>query len=69
MTPQAVKTAVKAMALIAFTVGGFGSVLCIPFAMSTNLWFIGVAGIYFIAGGIMIVGGLGTYAYMVNNEK
>jgi len=68
MTQEAIRKVVKALALIAFTVGGFGSVLCVPFAITNNLWLIATAGIYFIAGGIMIVGGLVTYALLIKDE-
>lgn len=68
MTPEAIRKVVKALGLVCFTVGVFGSALCLPVAIGTNLVEIAVAGIYFIAGGIMIVGGLGVYAYLIEVE-
>lgn len=69
MTEKAFKTLIRAMAILCVVVGGFGSVLCVPYAISTNLVFITVAGIYFVAGGIMIVGGLNALTLIKYCEK
>ncbi len=61
MTPEAVKSVCKALALCCVAVGGFGSMACVPFALTNNLELIATAGIYFIAGGVMITGGLLSY--------
>ncbi|HRZ40098.1 MAG TPA: hypothetical protein P5246_03720 [Candidatus Omnitrophota bacterium] len=68
MTQEAIRKVVKALGLVAFTVGGFGSALCVPYALTTDLVLIATAGIYFVAGGIMIVGGLLTYAVLIKDE-
>lgn len=68
MTPEAIRRVVKALGLVCFTIGGFGCVLCLPFAISTNMIFVAAAGIYFVAGGIMIIGGLVTYALLIKEE-
>lgn len=61
MTPEAIKHVCKALALCCVAVGGFGSMACVPFALTNNLELIATAGIYFIAGGVMITGGLLSY--------
>lgn len=58
MTPEGIKSVCKALAIVSVAVGGFGSLLCVPYALTANLDLITTAGIYFVAGGIMIVGGL-----------
>jgi hypothetical protein len=68
MTPEAIKTMCKAIALVVFVTGAFGSVLCLPYAIGWDLRLIAVSGIYFIAGAVMIVGGLFTYAYLVTQK-
>jgi hypothetical protein len=64
MTPEAVKQFSKALSVVAVLVGGFGSILCVPFALTNNLYLIATAGIYFVAGGIMITGGLISFAVL-----
>lgn len=68
MTPEAIKHVCKALAIVAVTVGGCGSILCVPFALTANLQLIATAGIYFVAGGVMIVGGLISYVLLHNAE-
>jgi len=68
MTPDAIRKVIKAFALIAFAVGGVGCVLCVPFALGTRFADLLLAGIYFVAGGIMIIGGLGIYAFLIKDE-
>lgn len=60
MTTEFVRTLLRAMGIVCIAVGGFGSMLCVPFALTTHLSFITIAGIYFVAGGVMITGGLIT---------
>lgn len=69
MTDEAIKTFVRALAIVAVAVGGFGSILCVPYALTTNLVLITTAGIYFVAGGIMITGGLVALSLMLNTVK
>ncbi|MCK5493531.1 MAG: hypothetical protein KAJ14_10515 [Candidatus Omnitrophica bacterium] len=69
MTKEVVTKLVRALAVISITVGGLGSLLCIPYALTTDLSLITTAGIYLIAGGIMIVGGLITMSLMLQLEK
>ncbi len=64
MTPEAIKQFSKALSVVAVLVGGFGSILCVPFALTNNLYLIATAGIYFVAGGIMITGGLISFAVL-----
>ena len=69
MTPESFKSLVRAFAIVAVVVGGFGSVLCVPYALTNNLYFITIAGIYFVAGGVMITGGLIALSLMLQPEK
>ena len=69
MTEEAFKKLVRALAIVSVVVGGFGSILCLPYALTTNLNLIITAGIYFVAGGIMIVGGLITLSVMAQPVK
>ena len=69
MTKEAFKTLVRAMAVVSVAVGGFGSMLCVPFAVTSDLKLITTAGIYFVAGGIMITGGLITISLLIQPEK
>lgn len=55
---------IKAFALVCVLVGGTGCIACLPFAFSTNLTFIAISAVLFVAGGIMIVGGLNTLAIL-----
>ena len=64
MTPEAVKELCKALAVVSVIVGGFGSILCVPYALTSSLELIATAGIYFVAGGIMITGGLLSFAVL-----
>ena len=69
MTKEAFKILVRAMAVVSVAVGGFGSMLCVPFAVTSDLNLITTAGIYFVAGGIMITGGLITISLLIQPEK
>lgn len=62
MTEEAIKKLVRATAIVSVIIGGLGSAACLPYAFSPRLSFVTTTGIYFIAGGIMIVGGLITLA-------
>ena len=68
MTKDAMKYLCKAFAVVSFVVGGVGSILCVPFAITNDLRLIATAGIYFIAGGVMIVGGLLSYVSLIKTE-
>lgn len=68
MTPQAIRNVCKALAIVAFSVGGYGSLLCVPYALTNDLYLIATSGIYFVAGGIMIVGGLNAFVLLHNAE-
>jgi len=65
MTPEATKSFCRAFALVCVSVGGFGSVLCLPYALTTDLYLIATSGIYFVAGAVMIIGGLISYVYLL----
>jgi len=69
MTPEAIRTLCKALGVVMFAVGAFGSFLCLPFAMGFQLHWIVVAGIYFVAGAIMMSGGLITYTLVTIEKK
>ena len=68
MTPEMIKRFCKALAVLTVVVGGFGSILCVPFAITNNLQLITTAGIYFIAGAVMIAGGLLSYVSLIKAE-
>lgn len=64
MTPEAIKTMCKAIAVMTFTMGAFGSLLVVPYAIGWNFQLVAISGVYFIAGAVMITGGLFTYTYV-----
>ncbi len=64
MTPEAIKKFAKALASVTVAVGGIGSIACLPFAFTTQLELIAVAGIYFCAGAVLIVGGQIAHALL-----
>ncbi|MDP2653469.1 MAG: hypothetical protein Q8Q08_05490 [Candidatus Omnitrophota bacterium] len=68
MTPDAIKQFCRTLAVVCVAVGGVGSVLCLPFALTTDLSLITTAGIYFIAGAVMITGGLLGYVALLKTE-
>lgn len=64
MTPEAIKSMCKAIALTVLATGVFGSLLVVPFAIGWDFQLIAISGVYFIAGAVMITGGLFTYTYI-----
>lgn len=68
MTPEAIKRLCKAVAVLAVVVGGFGSILCLPYALGTDLRWISAVGIYFVAGSILITGGLLSFTVLLKAE-
>ncbi len=64
MTPESVRCLCKALSVVVVAVGGFGSLLCVPYALTSNLFVISAAGVYFVAGAIMIVGGLLSFSIL-----
>lgn len=68
MTREAIRNIVKALGLVCLTVGAFGSALVVPYAITNSLVLIATSGIYFIAGSVMITGGLITYALIMKGE-
>ena len=69
MTEEGFRSFIRASGLVAVAVGAFGSMLCVPYALTTSLSLISTAGTYFIAGGVMIVGGLLTVALLIQPQK
>ena len=69
MTKEALSKLIRAMGILSVVVGGAGSILCVPFAVTSDLVLIATAGVYFIAGGVMITGGLITVSLMIQPEK
>ena len=69
MTPEFIKRVCKALAVVCVAVGGFGSLLCLPLAMANQVYWIATAGIYFVAGAVMIVGGLLSYINLTKTAK
>lgn len=68
MTNEALKTMVRAMAIVCVTVGGVGSILCLPFAVTNDWTLVRIAGTYFVAGGIMITGGLISLSILIQPQ-
>ncbi len=68
MTETVFRGLIRGAALVAFLAGGLGCVLCVPYAASTSMYWVAVAGVYFVAGGIMIAGGLITLSLLSQNE-
>jgi hypothetical protein len=68
MTPQAINTLCRALAILMFVVGGLGSIACLPFAFSASIVWITTAGIYFVAGGTIMAGGLVSYVLLTNKK-
>ncbi len=58
MKKKAIKALIRAFAVIGLIVGGIGCLSLIPFAISNNLVFVGMTGLYFVAGGVLIAGSL-----------
>ena len=67
MNKEAIQTLCRALAIVTVAVGGYGSMLCVPYAFSNNLYILATVGIYFVAGAVMIVGGLLTYSLSIKN--
>ena len=68
MTPEGLNKFCKALAVVLFVVGGMGSISCLPFAFSSSMVWIQAAGIYFIAGGVIMSGGLISYVLLTNQK-
>ena len=69
MTPEAIKRLCKGLAVVTVGVGGGGSMLVLPYACSWNFTWIAVAGVYLVAGAVLISGGLLSYAVLIRDEK
>ena len=69
MTKESFRSLVKAFAVVSVVVGGLGSIACVPYAFTSNLYLLTATGIYFIAGGIMITGGLIATSLMIKSEE
>lgn len=68
MTEEAIKRFCKALAAVTVVVGALGSALCLPFALTTNLYWIAISGVYFIAGAVLIAGGQIAYAILAKHD-
>lgn len=69
MTGVELKKVVKAIGSICVVIGGFGSILCVPYAVTSNWLMVATAGIYFVAGAVMITGGLITVSLVSDSVK
>ena len=67
MHKEAIQTLCRAIAVVTVCVGAYGSMLCVPYALVNDLNIIATAGIYFVAGAVMITGGLLTYTLSLKN--
>ncbi|MCR4337538.1 MAG: hypothetical protein NUV91_07015 [Candidatus Omnitrophica bacterium] len=64
MTSETIRSCGKAFALLVVGVGGVGSLSCVPFAFNNNIVLIATAGLYFVAGAVMITGGMLSYVLL-----
>ena len=59
----------KALGLLTSLIGGLGMIYCLPFLYSSNLVDVVGAGLPFIAGSILVVGGLYVYSNNIERNK
>ena len=69
MTKEAISCLCRALSILMVVIGGLGSIACLPFALSYDLRFITIAGIYFVAGAIMIAVGLLNYLLLFKTQQ
>ncbi len=67
MTPEAITKFGKALAAIFVAVGGLGCIACLPLAFGT-LQVAAATALFFIAGGVLMSGGLISFA-VLNAQK
>ena len=68
MTPEAIRSLCKAAALVSVVAGGYGMMLCVPFIAGTHVTLIAAASLPFIAGAVLISGGLVSYTLLIRKE-
>lgn len=65
MTHEAIVSLCKATAIFSFVAGGYGMILCVPYIMSTSIYVIAAASLPFIAGAVLVAGGLTSYTILL----
>ncbi|MBF0123345.1 MAG: hypothetical protein HQL21_08095 [Candidatus Omnitrophica bacterium] len=68
MTPEGVKKLCSALAVLMFAAGGLGSVACLPYALGNDIAWVTATGVYFIAGAVMMTGGLVSGVLLMKTE-
>ena len=67
MTPKTSKEIVRAFALLCVCAGGFGMVVVVPYLVLNNWIIVAAAGLSFIAGAVLVAGGLLSITHLINN--
>jgi len=68
MTPEGLNKFCRALAAVMFTVGVMGCFACLPYALSSSMLWVHTAGVYFVAGGIIMSGGLISYILLTQQK-
>lgn len=68
MTPEGITKLCKALSVVLFTIGAFGCFACLPYALGPSIGWVTATGVYFIAGGVIMSGGLVSYI-LLNQQK
>lgn len=68
MTPEAIRSLCKAAALVSAVAGAYGMMLCVPFIAGTQVGLIAAASLPFIAGAVLVAGGLVSYTLLIRKE-
>ena len=68
MTPEAIRKLLKAAALVAIFGGGYGMLLCVPYIWSAPVVVTAAASLPFIAGAVLIAGGMVSYTLLIRKE-
>jgi hypothetical protein len=68
MTPEAIKSLCKAAALVAVAAGGYGMLLCVPYIAGHSVFVITAASLPFIAGAILVAGGMVSFTLLIRKE-
>jgi hypothetical protein len=68
MNPEAIKSICKSAALVAVSAGTYGMLLCTPYIMGNDVVVIAAASLPFIAGAILVAGGMVSFTLLIKKE-
>ena len=68
MNPETIKRLCKSAALVAVSAGAYGMLLCSPYMMGPNVVVIAAASLPFIAGAILVAGGMVSFTLLIRKE-